>query len=94
MGSHSVHSDRTHTVWDNSIAPVLEIDPGLIIARRIRISGSGNATYKDVHMALHLLATSAVKPIIGCVLPFSKVGQGHAMMERREVVGRVVLSGW
>jgi D-arabinose 1-dehydrogenase-like Zn-dependent alcohol dehydrogenase len=72
----------------------VEIDPGLVIARRIRIAGSGNATYKDVQIALHLLATGAVKPIIGCVLPFPKVGEGHAMMERREVVGRVVLHGW
>jgi acryloyl-coenzyme A reductase len=72
----------------------VEVDPGIVIARRIRISGSGNATYKDVHIALHLLATGAVKPIIGCVLPFPNVGEGHAMMERREVVGRVVLQGW
>ena len=48
----------------------VEIDPGLIIARRIRIAGSGNATYKDVQIALHLLATKAVKPFIGRVLPF------------------------
>ena len=66
----------------------------LIIVRRIRISGSGNATYKDVQIALHLLATKAVKPFIGCVLPFPRVSEGHAMMERRAVVGRVVLNGW
>ena len=30
----------------------VEIDPGLVIARRIRIAGSGNATYKDVRIAL------------------------------------------
>src|SRR3954462_12613883 len=72
----------------------VELDPGLVIARRIRIAGSGNATYKDVQIALHLLATDAVKPIIGCVLPFPNVGEGHAMMERREVTGRVVLHGW
>jgi acryloyl-coenzyme A reductase len=72
----------------------IEIDPGLVIARRIRISGSGNATYRDVHMALHLLATKAVKPIIGRVLPFPQVAEGHALMERRAVVGRVVLNGW
>jgi len=72
----------------------VELDPGLVIMRRIRIAGSGNATFKDVHMALHLLATKAVKPFIGCVLPFSKVSEGHELMERRAVVGRVVLNGW
>jgi acryloyl-coenzyme A reductase len=81
-------------VLGNISAKRVEIDPGLIIARRIRIAGSGNATYKDVRIALHLLATDAVRPFIGAVLPFPRVSEGHAMMEEREVVGRVVLSGW
>lgn len=81
-------------VLGNIGAKRVEVDPGLIIARRIRIAGSGNATYKDVRIALHLLATGAVKPFIGAVLPFPRVSEGHAMMEQRGVVGRVVLSGW
>jgi NADPH:quinone reductase-like Zn-dependent oxidoreductase len=72
----------------------VEIDPGLVIMRRLRICGSGNATYKDVEIALHLLATGAVKPFIGAVLPFPQAAEAHAMMEQRETVGRVVLSGW
>ena len=66
----------------------------MIIARRIRIAGSGNATYKDVQIALHLLATKVVKPFIGRVLPFPQAGDGHALMEQRAVTGRVVLNGW
>ena len=81
-------------VLGNIGAKRVEIDPGLVIVRRIRISGSGNATYKDVEIALHLLATGAVKPFIGAVLPFPRASEGHAMMEQRAVVGRVVLSGW
>jgi len=81
-------------VLGNIGAKRVEIDPGLVIVRRIRISGSGNATYKDVEIALHLLATGAVKPFIGAVLPFPRASEGHAMMEQRTVVGRVVLSGW
>jgi acryloyl-coenzyme A reductase len=81
-------------VLGNISAKRVEIDPGLVIVRRIRIAGSGNATYKDVRTALHLLASGAVKPFIGAVLPFPRVADGHAMMEQREVVGRVVLSGW
>ncbi len=72
----------------------VELDPGLVIMRRIRIAGSGNATFKDVHMALHLLASGAVKPFIGRVLPFPQAGEGHALIERRAVTGRVVLAGW
>jgi D-arabinose 1-dehydrogenase-like Zn-dependent alcohol dehydrogenase len=81
-------------VLGNIGAKRVEIDPGLLIVRRIRISGSGNATYKDVQIALHLLATGAVKPFIGRVLPFPRVCEGHALMEQRGVVGRVVLNGW
>ena len=81
-------------VLGNIGARRVEIDPGLVIMRRIRIAGSGNATYKDVQVALHLLATGAVKPFIGAVLPFPRVAEGHAMMEQRDVVGRVVLNGW
>jgi acryloyl-coenzyme A reductase len=81
-------------VLGNIGAKRVEFDPGLIIVRRIRIAGSGNATFKDVNVALHLLATGAVKPFIGKVLPFPQVSEGHALMEERGVVGRVVLSGW
>jgi len=81
-------------VLGNIGARRVEIDPGIVIMRRIRIAGSGNATYKDVQVALHLLASGAVRPHIGAVLPFPRVAEGHAMMEERKVVGRVVLSGW
>jgi D-arabinose 1-dehydrogenase-like Zn-dependent alcohol dehydrogenase len=81
-------------VLGNIGAHPIELDPGLVIMRRIRIAGSGNATFKDVHMALHLLASGAVKPVIGRILPFPQAAQAHALMERRAVTGRVVLAGW
>jgi acryloyl-coenzyme A reductase len=81
-------------VLGNIGARAVELEPGLVIMRRIRIAGSGNATFKDVHMALHLLASGAVKPVIGRILPFPQAAQAHALMERRAVTGRVVLAGW
>lgn len=72
----------------------IEIDPGLVIVRRLRISGSGNATYADVNMALNLIETGKVKPVINSVLPFPDVGHGHSLMEQRDTIGRVVLNGW
>jgi D-arabinose 1-dehydrogenase-like Zn-dependent alcohol dehydrogenase len=72
----------------------VELDPGLVIVRRTRIAGSGNATFADVHRALHLMAVKAVKPFIGRVLPFPEVSKGHALVEGKSVVGRVVLHGW
>jgi D-arabinose 1-dehydrogenase-like Zn-dependent alcohol dehydrogenase len=90
----STAQQATVVVLGNIGARPVELDPGLVIARRIRIAGSGNATFKDVHTALHLLATKAVKPFIGRVLPFPQASEGHALMEQRAVTGRVVLQGW
>jgi acryloyl-coenzyme A reductase len=90
----STAQHATVVVLGNIGARPVEIDPGLVIARRIRIAGSGNATFQDVHVALHLLATRTVKPFIGRVLPFPQAAEGHALMEQRAVTGRVVLQGW
>jgi acryloyl-coenzyme A reductase len=95
--SESLRSCAQHAsvvVLGNIGARPVELDPGLVIARRIRIAGSGNATFKDVHVALHLLASGAVKPMIGRVLPFPQAAEAHALMEQRAVTGRVVLAGW
>jgi D-arabinose 1-dehydrogenase-like Zn-dependent alcohol dehydrogenase len=75
-------------------AKPVAIDPGLTIGRRLRIMGSGNATYSDLWCALQLMATGSVRPVIETVLPFADVAKAHAMMEDRKAVGRVVLSGW
>jgi len=85
-------TSATYTLPSASFATTCQRSgfPGASRAR----TGSGNATYKDVEIALHLLATGAVKPFIGAVLPFPRASEGHAMMEQRAVVGRVVLSGW
>ena len=69
----------------------VELDPGLVIVRRARIAGSGNATFADVHRALHLMASKAVKPCIDRVLRFPDAGKGHALVEGKSVAGRVVL---
>lgn len=81
-------------VMGNIGARKVEMDPGLIIMRRLRIMGSGNATYLDLRRALHLMATGKVRPMIDRVLPFTEAAQGHALMEDRATTGRVLLSGW
>jgi D-arabinose 1-dehydrogenase-like Zn-dependent alcohol dehydrogenase len=81
-------------VLGNIAARPVELDPGLVIMRRIRIAGSGNATFSDVDTALHLLAAGKVKPVIGCILPFPKAAEGHALLEQRATSGRVLLQGW
>jgi D-arabinose 1-dehydrogenase-like Zn-dependent alcohol dehydrogenase len=90
----SAATEATVVVLGNIGARPVEVEPGLVIMRRIHIAGSGNATFEDVRVALHLLATGVVKPFVGRVLPFPQAAEGHALMEQRAVTGRVVLSGW
>jgi acryloyl-coenzyme A reductase len=68
--------------------------PGLLIGRRLRISGSGMATLEDVQQSLAMLQAEMVKPIISATVKFSEAAKAHAMLETRAVEGRVVMRGW
>jgi acryloyl-coenzyme A reductase len=72
----------------------LDVNPGLIIGRRLRIAGSGNATYEDVRRGLEMLARGQIQAQVGHVLPFPRAAEAHELLEGRGVVGRVVLRGW
>ena len=86
--------DATVVVLGNVGATTVEIDPGLVISRRIHIAGSGNATFADMRLALDLMVRGIVKPVIGRVLTFPEAALGHALIEQRAVAGRIILSGW
>jgi acryloyl-coenzyme A reductase len=68
--------------------------PGLLIGRRLRISGSGMATLEDVQQSLAMLQAEMVKPIISATVKFSEAAKAHTMLETRAVEGRVVMRGW
>jgi D-arabinose 1-dehydrogenase-like Zn-dependent alcohol dehydrogenase len=86
--------DAIVVLLGNIGAEKVEMNPGLVISRRIRIAGSGNATFADMHLALDLIARGIVRPMIGRMLTFPEAAFGHALIEQRAVAGRVVLSGW
>ncbi len=93
----SLRSCAAHAVvvvLGNVEARPIQLDPGLVIGRRLRICGSGNATYADVSMALHLLESGSIQPVIHRILPFPDVAEGHRLMESRHTTGRVILRGW
>ncbi|GAB7532548.1 zinc-binding dehydrogenase [Pseudomonas sp. 3A(2025)] len=78
-----------------NVAPsAVPIAPGLLIGRRLKIQGSGSATLEELRTALALIAAGHVRPLIDRVLPFTEVAQAHALLESRQVNGRIVLSGW
>ena len=78
-------------VLGNIGAENVTIDPGLVISRRIRIAGSGNATIADMRLALNMIARGIVRPMIGRMLSFPEAALAHSLVEQRAVAGRVVL---
>jgi acryloyl-coenzyme A reductase len=74
-------------------APV-SVSPGLMIGRRLRVCGSGSASFEDLRQALSLLATGVVKPVVAREFSFSQAALGHALLDSKSVAGRVVLQGW
>jgi D-arabinose 1-dehydrogenase-like Zn-dependent alcohol dehydrogenase len=67
---------------------------GRIIARRLRISGSGSPTREDVLQALALLRAGRLRPQIEAELPFAAAQEAHARVAAGTVIGRIVLRGW
>jgi len=81
-------------VLGNVDVQTVAVNPGLMIMRRLRLQGSGSATFADVRMGLAMIAAGTLKPIVDRVLPFTQAAAGHALLEGRGATGRVVLSGW
>ncbi len=81
-------------VLGNVGGDAVPVSPGLLIGRRLRVSGSGMATLEDVHQSLAMLQAGMVKAVISASMKFSEAPKAHAMLEARAVEGRVVMQGW
>jgi acetamidase/formamidase len=67
MASLSVHADRTHTVWDNSIAPALEVEPGATVELAVT-DASGGQLHRDSSIEdVAALDFTRVNPVTGPV---------------------------
>jgi acetamidase/formamidase len=68
MGSlHEVGSDRTHTVWDNAIAPVLEIEPGEPVELAVTDASGGQLDRNSSVADVAALDFTRVNPVTGPV---------------------------
>src|SRR5271169_1426795 len=81
-------------VLGNISGDAVPVSPGLLIGRRLRVSGSGMATLEDVRQSLAMLQVGMVKAVITASVKFSEAAKAHAMIESRAVEGRVVMQGW
>jgi acetamidase/formamidase len=64
---HTIHADHTHTVWDHSIEPVLEIDPGETVELEVTDASGGQLDRHSQAADVAALDFTRVNPVTGPV---------------------------
>jgi acetamidase/formamidase len=64
---HEIASDRIHTVWDNSIAPVLEVEPGDTVELAVTDASGGQLDRESTVADVAALDFTRVNPVTGPV---------------------------
>ena len=90
----SLGMDGRLVVLGNVAVTPEEINPGLLIGRRLHVMGSGVCTPREVREAMALVASGKLRPVVGRVFPFAEAAEAHREVEERGMVGRAVLAGW
>jgi NADPH:quinone reductase-like Zn-dependent oxidoreductase len=63
-----------------------------IFYRQVRVIGSTMGSHKEFLEVMKCIFHGQLKPIIDRVLPLSEARQGHELIEKREVFGKIVLT--
>lgn len=66
-------------------------NPALGILKEIEIVGSSHATLDDLMQVTDLVARGRITPEIAAVFGMADAARGHALMETKDTIGRVVL---
>jgi acetamidase/formamidase len=64
---HSISADHTSTVWDNAIAPVLEVESGAVIELECRDASGGQLTRDSSSYDVTSMDLGQVNPVTGPV---------------------------
>ncbi|QEC49721.1 zinc-binding dehydrogenase [Baekduia soli] len=80
------------------VALVGNVDPeavalhlGLVILKELELLGSSHATVAELSDAVGLVAAGEIAPHVSHTFPLADAAQAHALIERGEATGRVVL---
>ena len=65
--AHSIHADHTHTVWDHSIEPVLEIASGDTVELEVTDASGGQLTAASTVADIAALDFGRINPVTGPV---------------------------
>jgi NADPH:quinone reductase-like Zn-dependent oxidoreductase len=67
------------------------IDLRHIFFRQVEVLGSTMGSKADLLAVLGHVAAGRLKPVVDRVLPLAQAGEAHAVLERREAFGKIVL---
>lgn len=69
----------------------VNINPGALIVRELKIMGSAHANQAELEEVVSLVAAGKIDPKVSDVRPLDEAADLHRSMEAREVIGRAVL---
>jgi NADPH:quinone reductase-like Zn-dependent oxidoreductase len=69
----------------------ITINPAFIFFQRAQILGVGSARRDQLEDVVALAARGVIHPIVARVLPLDKIAEAHAIVERGDVFGRVII---
>ncbi len=76
----------------NTSGPQTEIDIRFIFGKQISLIGSTMGSHQDFRDVMALLWAGKLKPVIDRVMPLSEGRQAYEMMEKGELLGKIVLT--
>ena len=76
----------------NTSGPQTEIDIRFIFGKQISLIGSTMGSHQDFRDVVGMLWAGKLRPVIDRVMPLSEGRQAYEMMERGELLGKIVLT--
>lgn len=71
--------------------PVVPLDVRLLYLRQLRVIGGARVGPDDIEHALAAAAKGTLHPLIGEILPLRAAREAHELVERGDVIGKVIL---
>jgi NADPH:quinone reductase-like Zn-dependent oxidoreductase len=69
----------------------ITINPAFIFFQRAQILGVGSVRRDQLEDVVALTARGVIKPVVAKLFPLEKIAEAHAMVERGDVFGRVLI---
>ncbi|HEX6510874.1 MAG TPA: zinc-binding dehydrogenase [Chloroflexota bacterium] len=67
------------------------LDVKRLYLRRLTVIGSPGSNQRDLARALHIASEGKIHAVIGKVMPLRDAAEAHRILERNEVIGKVIL---